>query len=558
MINIYAIQLWKLYLVTNFAMFVWYMLAVCSKKTDKGIKAFRLIGLLMTTFAVYGILYYTIWHRSGGEEHQFIFVSQYSDEFFREMFMNGLLYLPLGLGLSVFVGPWVILIAFLISVGIETWQYLAGTGLAQGTDVLMNTLGAAFGMLPVLAARERKYGAELVARFGTEGMGNVHSPRTDLTAEQWSLIRCLRAALFTSESYELEEAVISEAGQQGVILLICRGEEAYQMAAWNMRIAHEQKEIGKALTDIPYVVLKGFAAAMYYPEPLRRVMGDIDIMVRPENFAAAYNALQSTGYIASEPQAGEGRHVHFRRNGIVIELHRTYASLNTKAQERLLDTWIYEGISRAKICQVKDLQFPVLPEPLNGLTLLAHISQHLEEGLGLRQILDWVMYVDKRLRDDTWPEFQKLTDQLGLTKLAMAAARLGQLYLGLSPLVKWCRGIDDQVCADLLQYVMDCANFGAKAPMNNTVTMVLSHGKGVTGLFRNLQKRGENNWKALKKYPVLKPFAWAYQGFRYAVKGMKRDHAFSEFGKDLAASKRRNRLMEALEARQLAKRDRDE
>lgn len=557
MINIYAIQLWKLYLITAFAMFAWYMLAVYSKKTDKEEKVFRLIGLFMTVFAVYGILYYTVWHRNAGEEHQFLFASNYSGEFFREMFMNGLLYLPMGLGLSVFVGPWVTLIAFLISVGIETWQYLAGTGLAQGTDVLMNTLGAAFGMLPVLAAREAKYGAEPVARFGTEGKGTIYLNRTELKAEQRSLLKCLRAALFTGESYELEEAVISEAGQQGVLLLICRGEEAYPMAAWNMRIAHEQKEIGKALTAVPYVVLKGFSAAMYYPDPLRRVMGDIDIMVRPENFAAAYNALESTGYITSEPQDGEGRHVHFRRNRIVIELHRTYASLNTKAQEKLLDTWIYDGISRAEIGQVKDLQFPVLPEPLNGLTLLAHISQHLEEGLGLRQIVDWVVYVDRQLSDEVWPEFKKLTDQLGLTKLAMAAARLGQLYLGMNPSVMWCREIDDQVCADLLLYVLDCANFGAKAPMNNTVTMVLSHGKGVTGLFRNLQKRGENNWKALKKYPFLQPFAWIYQGFRYAVKGMERDHALSELGKDLVASKRRNRLMEALEARQLAKRDRD-
>ncbi len=386
---------------------------------------------------------------------------------------------------------------------------------------------------------------------------NKNTQQTELTEEQESFLHCLRAALFTGESFQLSDAVITEARQQAVLSLISTSVEVYQIIAQNMGIAYEQREAGKALSPIPYVVLKGLAAAVYYPEPLRRALGDIDIIVRPEDFPTAYQALQSSGYSTADPLDGAGRHVHFKKNEITIELHRTYASLNTKAQEELLDTWIYEGIPNAVTGLVQGHRFPMLPEPLNGLTLLAHISQHLEDGLGIRQIVDWVMYVDKRLRDDAWPEFRRLTDRLGLTKLAMAAARLGQRYLGLSDSIMWCRSMNDQVSADLLQYVIDCANFGTKAPMSNTVRMVVAHSKGVGGLFRNLQLRGESNWNALKKHPYLKPFAWIYQGFRYVGKGLKRDRAISEFGKDLAAGKRRNRLMEDLGARQLAKRNRD-
>lgn len=70
------------------------------------------------------------------------------------MFMNALLYYPFGLSLSIFLGSWSILIALIISISIEFWQYLAGTGLAQGTDVIMNTLGAAIGVLPFIIVRE--------------------------------------------------------------------------------------------------------------------------------------------------------------------------------------------------------------------------------------------------------------------------------------------------------------------------------------------------------------------------------------------------------------------
>ena len=44
----------------------------------------------------------------------------------------------------------------------------------------------------------------------------------------------------------------------------------------------------------------------------------------------------------------------------------------------------------------------MFPPLENGLVLLGHINQHLEEGLGLRQILDWALYVDKALDDDAW------------------------------------------------------------------------------------------------------------------------------------------------------------
>ncbi len=67
---------------------------------------------------------------------------------YREMYMNALLYYPFGLSLTVLIGPWSILISFILSILIELWQYLAGTGVAQGTDVIMNSLGAAIGALP--------------------------------------------------------------------------------------------------------------------------------------------------------------------------------------------------------------------------------------------------------------------------------------------------------------------------------------------------------------------------------------------------------------------------
>ena len=188
----------------------------------------------------------------------------------------------------------------------------------------------------------------------------------------------------------------------------------------------------------------------------------------------------------------------------------------------------------------------MLADPLNGLTLLAHISKHLEAGLGLRQIIDWVMYVNKELHDDAWPAFCGKADQLGLMKLAKVTARLGQLYLGLpEENISWCKEADDELCAELLDYVFECGNFGRKLGANNKVTSVFSKGKTFRSFFIDLQHSGEGTWKAYQKHPCLKPFAWIYQSFRLASRGLK-NLTLSDLKKDYAASKKRNQLMEKL------------
>ena len=96
--------------------------------------------------AVYGILNRTVIGRTPSDEHTFVLTSDItSEEFTRELFMNVLLYFPLGLTLTAVVGPWSVAVGLAMSLGVEAWQYAEGTGLSQGTDVLCNVLGCAIG-----------------------------------------------------------------------------------------------------------------------------------------------------------------------------------------------------------------------------------------------------------------------------------------------------------------------------------------------------------------------------------------------------------------------------
>lgn len=147
-VNIYVARPWVVVILALAAVFVWWLLGrIVPRRVWKPVCGAA--ALLATVL----VLWLTVWNRTPSEEHVFTWAAAYTNEFFREMFMNAVLYVPFGLAACGLIGPWGVLAGFLLSVGVEAWQYATGAGLAQGTDVLCNTLGAAVGMLPVWANR---------------------------------------------------------------------------------------------------------------------------------------------------------------------------------------------------------------------------------------------------------------------------------------------------------------------------------------------------------------------------------------------------------------------
>lgn len=376
-----------------------------------------------------------------------------------------------------------------------------------------------------------------------------------MTDNQKELLDALAAALFgASPAAPLSQEAQEEALRQAVYPLVADDVPALQRVTKNIQVCYEQEKLIEALEGVPFVILKGLAAAIYYPDPMKRTLGDIDLIVTPGDFERAYDALAKAGFETQETVEDTVRHCHFKRDGVTVELHLSFATLNTRAAEELLDGWIFAALREPVTASAGQFRFPMLPEEQNGLVLLTHISQHLEGGLGLRQIIDWVMFVDKALPDVKWESFKRKTDQLGLTTLAITSARIGQLYLGAYPGNTWCAR-EDELAAAFLDYAFSCGNFGTKLGKNASVTQVMSQGKG--SVLGHLQKRGEANWKALEQHPALKPFAWLYQAGRYAKEGLRHGLSAGDLKQSLDESKKRNDLIEKLGGLQLSVREKE-
>lgn len=369
--------------------------------------------------------------------------------------------------------------------------------------------------------------------------------------------RCLfRRELPLPEGIDWQE-VFSESKKQCIGAIVFYGlascvpeEVKRQWALYNTTnlahgvcLLHETQTLTDLFREngIPFTVLKGSAAAVYYPEPLYRTMGDIDLFVLPEDFDRARDCMLARDYAPDKREEDNPRHMIFFRNGIRFELHHYFGGPGSE-----MDRYIVRAFPRVESASVGGKEFRMLPTLENGLVILDHIRQELQTGLGIRQILDWAMYVNAALDDDFWDRaFRAAAAELGLEKLARTMTLMAQRHLGLNPGLRWCADADSAVADRLMDNLIVSGNFGQNNGSGAAIERTAAAFRRV-GFFRHLQHAGEYNWRAYREHRWLKPFAWLYQIGRYIIQGLRTRRSGSQIREDAARGADRHRLLKDL------------
>lgn len=326
----------------------------------------------------------------------------------------------------------------------------------------------------------------------------------------------------------------------------------FQMAFW-IKLMQEQENLIQLMKQnyINMVILKGTAAAIYYPKPEVRSMGDIDFFVNPKDFQKACKIMIENGYRSVHEKQTSPHHIAFKKNKVTFEVHKSLSIIarnHVGNHQEYLQTFMENGLVLAEQKKIEHWEFPTFPRLQSGLVLLLHITQHLKTGLGLRQILDWSMFVNQELDDEIWKtEFQPILQKIGLETMAITVTRMSQIYLGLTTEgITWCLSADQKLCEKLLEYFMEKGNFGKKAAEKERGVKVLSVDKNLLEFLKKLQYNGRNNWKLTEKYWILRPFAWIYQMCIYIQLALNRKHPISTFRKDWKKSRERIQLFRKL------------
>ncbi len=147
------------------------------------------------------------------------------------------------------------------------------------------------------------------------------------------------------------------------------------------------------------ILLKGQGVAMCYRQPLHRVVGDIDLLVPDaEQYQRARQLMMKIAEVTEDEDEGR-KHSAFVYKGMTIEIHGDFRfSINDQCRRHTKE---WKEIRLAEVPRRIDegeLKGALLPSvQFDAVFIFAHLLGHYmgAGGVGLRQVSDWMMFVNR-------------------------------------------------------------------------------------------------------------------------------------------------------------------
>lgn len=345
----------------------------------------------------------------------------------------------------------------------------------------------------------------------------------NLTPEQNALFSVLRNEKVNETSFVDWDEVRKEALAQTVFLMFAKLDCLPTEIAktWTMTFhaaMRDNIEAFYAITEMDrvmrsagekYVILKGLAAASYYPDPMLRALGDVDFLIDPGHQGRVKKALEDDGY--ERWNTAHICHVVFQKENQNLEMHFEIAGIPHGKPGELVREYMKsaldETVSYSENGFVLNLPLP----QYHGLIILLHMQHHMvAEGLGLRHLIDWCYFVQKTENDEFWKtDLLPILKKIGLLRFAEVMTMTGTLYLH-TPCPDWCKNVDEELCDGVMKDILEGGNFGRKNEERSESGMMISdHGKDGTQygklyhLWKTLLSGINGYWPIVKKHSIL-------------------------------------------------------
>ena len=182
-----------------------------------------------------------------------------------------------------------------------------------------------------------------------------------------------------------------------------------------------------AQSGIRMMVMKGQAMATYYPIPKHRSPGDIDCF-HFDNYAKGNEIARS---FADHVDEGWYKHSQISFQGELIENHLFFVHTREGKSSKRLNQVMCDSLIVDEFDRLSGTDVLLPPVMFNALFLTYHALTHfLEEGLRLKQILDWALFLRRDVNNVDWSEFYRICDQFHLRRFVDVATDITVHYLG--------------------------------------------------------------------------------------------------------------------------------
>ncbi len=360
---------------------------------------------------------------------------------------------------------------------------------------------------------------------------------------QQTVLMLLKEALF-NKICELPrgidwDAVFNEANSQEILPLIYSVVKKKKLLsseidkAWQKRLTPRlAKSQGVFMThaeitklfetaSIRFVTIKGVTSASYYDEPLTRIMGDTDVLVKKEDFDRASELLIKNGYACKGKN--DDYHIEFSKMNMTVELHRCVKGIPEegilKEQTELLFGDVFNEATDIDTVfgRVR------IPSPFHhGLIMLLHMQAHLESvGMGLRHLCDWAVFINRFSDSEFRSMFEEKLKKIGLWRFARIISRTAE-YIG-AERKEWMGNKETELSLFVLNDILSCGNFGRKDDEKRIVLRIVPRTNekrrgSIVQYFRYGMASIKRIWPFFDKYKIFMPVGFIAYCFRVLLR----------------------------------------
>ncbi len=268
--------------------------------------------------------------------------------------------------------------------------------------------------------------------------------------------------------------------------------------------------------SIPFFIIKGPGVAGLYPEPQLRTMGDIDLVVRPEDREMCHEILVRNGFRPATKQ--RDREWQYFRNNLETELHDRLVykeAVNRKGQDLFFNN-CWEYVENGEI-----------NPDFHLLYLIFHLRKHLmNSGAGFRQFMDLAVFAQHGSVD--WKWMKDHLEQTGMYDFAKRCYGFIYCWFGIqTPLTE---EIDQEFFEIATQKIFADGIFGTDNAENEDSDVINRVRNKSFPKIRMIQTAlihifpSKNTleciepYRYLQKYPILLPAAWIQRMIRGKTK----------------------------------------
>lgn len=188
------------------------------------------------------------------------------------------------------------------------------------------------------------------------------------------------------------------------------------------------KELGKQ--GIKLVLMKGQANGLNYPEPMHREKGDVDVFLVKDGKCAYDEGNAVAKQMGLHVDESWYKHSVIKLGSETVENHQYFVHTRDGKRGKDLDVALRELIFTKDYAHYPGSEILLPPVMFNALFLTYHgLAHFVSEGMHLKQVVDWAMFLKKESSNIDWNRFYELCDKFNLRVFLECMNMIAMRYL---------------------------------------------------------------------------------------------------------------------------------